>query len=228
MNEKHDILNGKKKLKDILPSILNTIIDQSNIEIYHVCPNDKDSINQANQLFDDVFPEEESAAYHLTSIFEDKKYPLSFVCLLEGKVIAALASSFNFKKEEVELHALAVAEQFSNQKIASLLMLVLQAYSLHLNINCIQVISSQAGRPFYLSFGFSEPSYRCSFRAQLPFDKMILSKKLNALEEMHIQAKVIKKRKAETLSPKQLDLLLFSTNKEKKRKIEFPSNLSLS
>jgi hypothetical protein len=158
-----------------LSPVVKLILQQSHYEVTLITDEEYDLISEGNELIEEVFPEDEADEYNLLSLLTATSQPIA-LALMSGGVIYGLAT-LNITDDYVCLNCLAIDQSKRDQKLGSILMLVIQDVMLALELTTLSLISSPQGVAFYTSFG-GEAMASNGFEIELPFARHIMQKKI--------------------------------------------------
>lgn len=176
MSTLFEIVTKEIKLKTLLSKPLKALLATSEFKLQIVNDEDDDLLQDMDLLIEQTFPAEEAEEYKPSQIFYENAEPLCIACLKNGIVQGCITANFDIENNSVALISLAVDAQYRNQKLGSMLLLALHDLCCELDVTYISLISSNAGKAFYESFGF-KPMAHNSYEATIPFEQSIISRK---------------------------------------------------
>ncbi len=176
MTTPSEIVTKEIKLKTLLSEPLKALIARSEFKFQIVNGEEYELLEEMDLLIEQVFPSGEAEEYKPSQILYEENDPLCIACLKNGIVQGCMAANFDLENNSVTLLSLAVDKQYRNQKLGSMFMLALHDLCCELDITNISLISSNAGKTFYESFGF-KPMAHNSYEATIPFEQSIIARK---------------------------------------------------
>jgi N-acetylglutamate synthase-like GNAT family acetyltransferase len=171
------IMSKEIPLEELLSNPLKKLLATSAFEFQIVNDEDSEMLEEMDLLIEEIFPATEALEYQPRQILSSEPNSLCIASIKNGIVYGCITATFNLENNTVELISLAVDQQFRNQKIGTILMLLLQELSCKLQVTSLSLISSSYGMAFYKSFGFTEMAHN-SFESCIPFPKNIIRKKI--------------------------------------------------
>jgi N-acetylglutamate synthase-like GNAT family acetyltransferase len=148
-------------------------------------------IEDADLLVEAIFPSKEAEDYKPSQLLiNDQTFGIAI--LKKGIVIGCLVASLD--SNEAILHTLAIDEDYRNNKLGSILLILLHEVCTKLDITSLSLISSPYGELLYDSFKFQKMAHN-SYETTLPFNKEIINQKLTAIKDLYFP-KTEKKRPA--------------------------------
>ncbi|CEG56122.1 GNAT family N-acetyltransferase [Legionella fallonii] len=177
-----EIVNKEVKLKTLLSEPLKELVATSGFKLQIVNDEQQDLLEEMDLLIEETFPEKEAEEYKPSQILYSEDNTLCIACLKNGIVQGCITVNVDLEENTVTLISLAVDKKYRNQKMGSMLMLALHDVCCELSITSISLISSNAGKVFYESFGF-KPMAHNSYEATLPFAQSIITKKVSFTPE---------------------------------------------
>ncbi|MDI9819238.1 MULTISPECIES: GNAT family N-acetyltransferase [unclassified Legionella] len=180
-----DIMTGEMDLNQILSGPLRKSLQNADFKL-QLINEEEEETRDADLLIEAVFPENEAEEYKPGNILSCQKQVICLACLKNGIVLGCITASFDLEENTVSLHSLAIDKEVRNKKLGSVLMLAMHDICFPLGIKSMSLISSEYGKSFYKSFGFTEMAHQ-SYETSLPFKEEIIRQKISAFDSINQQ-----------------------------------------